>query len=99
MSNAQREALTAHRRRRRESGLVRVELQVPAADVGAVRELATLLRGEAKAAQAARAQLRTVVEKPRAATILDMFGSDLPDAYFDEVFEQRQTDKPRDIDL
>ena len=47
-----------------------------------------------------RNQLRSVVAKPRLDTVFDIFGSDLPDAYFDGVFNQcRKGDKPRDIDL
>jgi hypothetical protein len=92
--------LTTHRRRRRDSGLVRVEVQVPGVDAGMLRDLAAILRGEAKAAQATRAQLRSVVAGPRAAAVFDIFGSDLPDACFDGVFEQgRRSGMPRDVQL
>jgi hypothetical protein len=100
VSNAQREALTTHRRRRRASGVVRVEVQVPAVDAAIVRDLAAILRGEATAAQAIRSQLRAIVSQPRAAAVFDIFGSDLPDSYFDGVFEHdRHGDPPRDLDL
>ena len=100
MSNAQQKALNAHRRRRRDGGMVRVEVQVPAIDAAILRELAAILRGKADAAQAMRNQLRSVVAKPRVDTVFDIFGSDLPDEYFDGVFEQgRQADMPRDVEL
>lgn len=100
MSNAQREALTTHRRRRRDSGVVRVEVQVPAIDAALVRDLASVLRGEPEAAQALRVQLRAAVGAPRASAVFDIFGSDLPDSYFDGVFDHdRRGDTPRDVDL
>ena len=100
MSNAQREALTSHRRRRRDSGVVRVEVQVPAGDAAIVRDLAAVLRGEAKSAQAMRARLRSAIAEPRAAAVFDIFGSDLPDDSFDGVFEHdRLRDPRRDVEL
>lgn len=100
MSNAQREALTTHRRRRRDSGVVRVEVQVPAIDAALLRDLATVLRGKPAVAQALRDQLRGIVAGPRASSVFDIFGSELPDAYFDGVFEHdRRGDMPRDVEL
>jgi hypothetical protein len=100
MSSAQREALTTHRRRRRDSGVVRVEVQVPAIDAALVRDVAAVLRGEPHAAQALRVQLRTAVGAPRASAVFELFGSDLPDSYFEGVFEfDRRGDRPRDIEL
>lgn len=100
MSIAQRKALSTHRRRRRSAGVVRVEVQVPAVDAGLVRDLAAVLRGDAAAAQAMRDQLRAVVVQPRAAAVYDIFGSDLPDSYFEGVFDQgRRDDLPRDVSL
>ena len=100
MSTAQSKALATHRRRRRDSGVVRVEVQVPAIDAALVRDLAAVLRGKPQAAQALRAQLRTAIATPRASAIFDIFGSDLPDSYFDGVFEHdRRGDLPRDVAL
>lgn len=100
MPNAQQKALRAHRRRRRDGGMVRVEVQVPAIDAGILRDLAAILRSNSDAAGAIRNQLRSVVAKPRVDTVFDIFGSDLPDAYFDGVFDQsRQRDAPRDVEL
>ncbi len=100
MPNAQQKALSAHRRRRRDGGMVRVEVQVPAIDAAILRDVAAVLRGNSDAAQAMRNQLRSVIAKPRVDSVFDIFGSDLPDAYFDGVFEQtRRGDLPRDVDL
>lgn len=100
MPNAQQKALRAHRRRRRDRGMVRVEVQVPAIDAGILRDLAAILRSNSDAAGAIRNQLRSVVAKPRVDTVFDIFGSDLPDAYFDGVLDQsRQRDAPRDVEL
>jgi hypothetical protein len=56
--------------------------------------------GANPAAEAMRNQLRSIVTKPRAAFVFDIFGSDLPDAYFDGVAAQnRQGDMSRDIEL
>jgi hypothetical protein len=100
MPNAQQRALTAHRRRRRDRGIVRVEVQVPAVDAAVLRDVAAILRSKSDAAQAVRNQLRAVVAKPRAETVFDIFGSDLSDAYFEGVFDQpRQRDTAREIEL
>jgi hypothetical protein len=80
--------------------VLRVEVQVPAIDAALLRDLAAILRGESEAAQALRAQLRTAVAGPRASAVFDIFGSDLPDAYFDGVFEEdRRSDMPRDVEM
>jgi hypothetical protein len=100
LSTAQRKALTNHRRRRRDSGLVRVEVQAPDIDAGLIRDIAAVLRGEPEAAQAMRAKLRATVTKPRTASVFDIFGADLEDARLDDVFEvDRQRDLPRDVDF
>jgi hypothetical protein len=100
VSTAQRKALNTHRSRRRAGGVVRVEVQVPAIDAQIVRDLAAILRGERKAAQAMRVHLRSAVAKPRADSVFEIFGSDLPDDCFEGVFEQvRRDDAPRDVEF
>jgi len=100
MPNAQQKALSAYRRRRRDGGMVRVEVQVPAIDAVILRDVAAILRSKSDAAQAVRNQLRSVVAKPCVDSIFDIFGADLPDAYFEGVFDQnRQGDTPRDVEL
>jgi hypothetical protein len=98
MSSAQQKALADHRRRRREDGMVRVEVQVPADDAGMLRELAAILRGEPDAAAAMRSRIHAVIAG--APSVSDIFGSALPDAWFDDVFEQRdRDDAPRDVEF
>lgn len=100
MENAQHKALIAHRRRRRESGLVRVEVQVPAVDASMLREVAAVLRGAPESAQAMRDQLRSVIPHAQAKSLFDAFGSDLPDEYFEGVFDSvRDKDTGRDVPL
>jgi hypothetical protein len=100
MSSAQRKSLNTLRSRRGDQDVVRVQIQVPAVDAQIVRELAAILRGGTEAAQAVRQQLRTVVAEPRTHSVFDIFGSDLPDAYFEGVFEHgRRKDAPREVEL
>ena len=100
MSQAQQKALAGHRRRRRDSGVVRVEVQVPSTDATLLRDLAATLRGDALVARDVRAKVRTAIGKPEEKSALDVFGSDLPDEYFEGVFDQRRAgDFPRDADL
>jgi hypothetical protein len=100
MSGTQRKALTEHRRRRRDDGIVRVEVQVPAIDAGILRGLAAILRGNPDAARAMRDRLRSVVTEPGAASVFEIFGSELPDSSFEGVFKRReQDDLPRDAEL
>jgi len=100
MSSAQQKALADHRRRRRDDGMVRLEVQVPAGDVGMLRELAAVLRGEPDAAAAMRSRIHAVVDRTGAPSVSDIFGSALPDVWFDGVFEQRdRDDNPRDVEF
>ena len=100
MTTAQKKALTDHRARRRRAGLARIEVQAPAMDASIIRELAAVLRGDVDRARAVRAELQSIIARPAAMSALDIFGSDLPDAYFEGVFEQGRRDDPvRDIDL
>ncbi len=99
MSTARKNALINHRRRRRDSGIVRVEVQAPGVDAALLKKVAAILRGDVEAAQAMRAQLRSAVAKPRAGGVFDLFGSDLPDDLFEGVFEADRRDLPRDVDL
>jgi hypothetical protein len=79
---------------------VRVEVQVPAIDAGILRGLAAILRGNPDAARAMRDRLRSVVTEPGAASVFEIFGSELPDSSFEGVFKRReQDDLPRDAEL
>lgn len=99
MPTAKHKTLSA-RRRRRDRGMVRVEVQVPEIDAGMLRDLAAILRGKSDAAQAMRNQLRCVVAKSRAKSVFEIFGSDLPDGHFEGVFKKdRRRDLPRDVEI
>lgn len=100
VSIAQQKALSRHRQRRRDAGVVRIEVQAPAIDAPILRDLAAALRESSRDGQSLRDQLRSIVAKPRAQSAFDIFGSDLPDAYFEGVFDDAgRCDLPRDVDL
>ena len=80
--------------------MVRVEVQVPAVDAPMLRDVAAVLRGTPDAAQAMRDRLRSVIPQPHAKSLFDAFGSDLPDEYFEGVFDSlRDKDTGRDAPL
>jgi hypothetical protein len=100
MSTAQKNALANHRRRRRCGGVVRVEIQAPAIDAPVLREIAAVLRKSTPDAQELRAKLRAMIAQSAGASVFDTFGSDLPDDYFEGVFDHpRRPDLARDVDL
>ena len=99
-NSAQRSATANHRKRIRAKGLVRVEVHVPAGDAALLRELADRLRAHDSLADATRSSLKSATgrnQEPQSA--LDIYGSDLPDEYFDGVFEPVRTISGRKIDL
>ena len=100
-SPTQRKATAAHRRRNRARGLVRVEIQVPRADAALLRDLGERLRASDIRAKVARDSLNAALAEPEpeAKSVLDMFASDLPDEYFDGVFDRVRTISKREIDL
>ena len=97
-SPTQRKATAAHRGRNRAKGLVRVEIQVPRGDAALVRELAEHLRADSKVLEL-RNVLKAALGGSKPKTVLDMFASDLPDEYFDGVFDHERTVSHREIDL
>jgi hypothetical protein len=100
MSNAQRKTLSVHRSRRRDAAMVRVQVQVLAMDAQIIRDIASVFRGDSEAAEALRVQLRSVAVEPRNASAFEIFGSDLPDAYFEGVLGYgRCSDTRRDVEF
>ena len=85
--NSQRRASAAHRRRRAEQGLVRLEVQAAVSDGPLIRALAETLRGESERADAVRAKLREALGPSEAQSAFGIFGSELPDDVFENVFE------------
>ena len=96
---AQRKAAENYRKRTRDKGLVRVEVQVPAGDAELVRDLAEKLKRNGFEAEAARGSLKTIVQPHSAPkTAHEIFASDLPDEYFEGVFDHVRTTSNRKID-
>src|SRR5216683_2744109 len=98
-SKSQRKATRSHRRRAAARGLVRVEVQAPRKDVGLIRALAETLRGEAEKAEALRSTLAKALIHPEVKTAFDVFGSELPDETFADVFDQPRQRDWREVHL
>jgi hypothetical protein len=97
--SAQRKATANHRKRNLAKGLVRVEVQVPAGDAALLRNLAERLRASGQSAEAARSGLKSAVEKDRQEkSALDIYASDLPDEYFEGVFDHVRTVSNRKVE-
>ena len=93
----QRKATANHRKRIRAKGLVRVEVQVPEQDAAMLRDVAAALRASPDAASAIRKVMEATATKPLSA--LDIYASDLPDEYFEGVFDHVRTIGDREVDL
>jgi hypothetical protein len=98
-SKSQRKATRTHRRRAAARGLVRVEVQAPKRDAGLIRAVAETLRGGAGKAQALRSTLAKAIMNPEVRTAFDVFGSELPDDVFADVFDQPRLQGWRRVDL
>lgn len=98
-SKSQVRASRTHRERAAERGLVRLEVQTPKEDVELIRAVTTALRGEPVRATALRSVLARALEEPDPKTAFDVFGSDFPDAAFEQVFEQPRQRSWRQVDL
>ena len=99
VKTAQRKAAANYRKRTREKGLVRVEIQVPADDAPLIRDLAERLRAPDVSATVTRNRLISAMERhEEPKSVLDVFGSDLPDEYFEGVFDHVRTTSNRKID-
>jgi len=98
-SKSQRKATSAHRRRAAARGLVRVEVQAPKKDAGLIRALAETLRGKTEEAEALRSALAKAVMRQELSTAFDIFGSELPDDVFENVFDQPRQRSWRKVDL
>jgi hypothetical protein len=96
---AQKKAITKHRKRARARGLVRVEVQVSETDAALLRELADHLRANDSGAEVIRADLKAALGGHKPRTVLEMFASDLPDEYFEGVFDRARTTSNREIEL
>jgi len=98
-SKSQRKATSAHRRRAAARGIVRLEVQAAKKDAGLIRAVADTLRGKPEKADALRSTLANALIHPEVKTAFDVFGSDLPDEAFDDVFDQPRQRDWREVDL
>ncbi len=97
MSAAQRKAVTKHRKRLKQRGLVRVEVASPETDVGLIREVARALRGEPTRAAKARERLRAALGPEPTPNLLELL-ADAADVDLDEYLT-RSRDLGRDTAL
>ena len=98
-SLSQRKASNAHRRRAVVRGLVRMEIQATKGDAGLIRAVAKALQSDKTRANALRATLEEALADPEVRTAFDVFGSDLPDEVFADVFDQPRGQDWRPVDL
>ena len=98
-SRSQRKAIRTHRRRAAAQGLVRIEVQAHKKDAGLIRALAETLRGGAEEAETLRSTLARTLLRSEAKSAFDIFGSDLPDETFTDVFDQPRQREWRRADL
>lgn len=96
MGRSQRMATAKHRERQRRKGLVRVELQVPGDDVGTLRSLAEVLRGDGGAAveRVRDALVRAVAEVGGAPSAKQVLAA-MPE----DIILERRSERPRPVEL
>ncbi len=98
-SKAQRKATKMHRHRSAARGLVRLEVQAARRDADLIRALAETLRSESEKAKVLRSTLVNALVHSEIKTAFDVFGSDLPEEVFADVFEQPRQRQWREINL
>ena len=74
-------------------------MQASKGDAALIRALAKTLREGTAKAQAVRSTLTQVVMNPEVKTAFDIFGSDLPDEVFADVFDQPRQQGCRPVEL
>jgi hypothetical protein len=80
-------------------GLVHVDIHAPKKDADLIRALADRLRDRPEQAQAIRSALAKVLVDTEVRTAYDIFGSELPDEAFSDVFDQPRQRSWREVDL
>jgi hypothetical protein len=83
----------------RTDGLVRIEVRVPKKDAGLIGALAETLRDKPEKATALRSTLAKALIETGLKTAFDVFGSDLADEAFADVFDQPRERRWRRIRL
>ncbi len=95
MVRARPSALTRHRARLKRRGLVRVEVQVSAADADLIRRTARSLRGDTRAAARLRAQLFRLVGVSPTSGLKELLAA----APLEGIELTRVRDHGRDVEL
>jgi hypothetical protein len=78
---------------------VRLEVQTTPKDIQLIRAVAKTLRGEPEKAEALRSTLEEALVRSGVRTAFDVFGTDLPDDAFEDVFDQPRQERWREVDL
>jgi hypothetical protein len=111
MMDARTKALKSHRARLRKRGFKRVEVQVPAGEVAAIRKAAAILRSPTEEAAQLRRTLGFSPDPGHALTALDIFAMPEPlsaegERSWKQAMKQVERDRkdprlnrPRDADL
>lgn len=87
-SKSQRKPASTRRRRPAAKALVLIEVQAAERDSALVRAVALTLRGEPQKARALRSTIEEALASTEVKTAFDVFGADLPDEVFADVFDQ-----------
>lgn len=99
MNHAQRNAAKAHRERVKARGLARIEVQAQAHDTALIRAVADVLRNEGDEANRLRTAIANLLPNAALGKAFDVFGSDLPDSVFDDVFDRPRKDSWREVEF
>ena len=87
------------RGRRSAKGLVRFEIEAATQDTALLKAVVETLRGEPRKAAALRSTLEGALIGPQVKTAFDIFRSDLPDEFFEGIFDQPRQTSWRRVDL
>jgi nicotinate-nucleotide pyrophosphorylase len=96
---AQRKASAAHRKRMANQGLVRVEVKASHRDSRLIKTVADILLHDPLKAEALRTTLQTALAPQNQKSVLEIFGSELPDETFETVFDQPRPSKWREVEF
>lgn len=78
---------------------MRLEVQAARKDAGLIRAVAETLRGEPEKAKVLRSTLEKALVGSHVETAFDVFGADLPDEVFVDVFDQPRRGGWREVHL
>jgi hypothetical protein len=98
-SVSQKKASAAHRRKSAARGFFRIEVQAAKGDAALIRELARTFREEPERAGIVRSTLQQALGITQPTTAFDIFGSDLPEKVFEDVFEQPRAKSWHEVEI